>query len=174
MSEQQLPPPPPISVPPPPPPAQPARQGSKLVPIIVLAVIFGFLGVVLYMTKDAGSADDLKAGECFDRPTSSSFSTVNKRACTEPHDAEVFHVAEIDSDASTPVSITIEGFVDDECVPAFEAYVGASLDDSPDLGLGYFYPDFDGWADGDRTITCYVDRTDQAKLSESLKGSAGS
>ena len=155
-------------------PPPPARQGSKLVPIIVVGVIVAFLGVVLYLTKDAGAVDDLKTGECFDRPTSASVSTVTKRPCTEAHDAEVFHVAEIESDASTPVSITIEGFVDDECVPAFETYVGAALADSPDLGLGYFYPDFDGWKTGDRTITCYIDKADQSKLTESLQGSAGS
>lgn len=170
MTDQPLPPP----VASPAPPAGPARQGSKLIPIIVVGVIVAFLGVVLYMTKDAGAVDDLKSGECFDRPTSASVSTVTKRPCTEPHDAEVFLVTEIESDATTPVSITIEGFVDDECVPAFETYVGAALADSPDLGLGYFYPDFDGWKSGDRTITCYVDRTDQSKVTESLKGSGGS
>jgi hypothetical protein len=176
MTDQQVP-PPPIDEPPPPPPVTPpppVRQGSKLVPVIILGVIFAFLGIVLYMVKDAGSAGDLKVGECFDLPTSSSVSTVNTHPCTEPHDAEVFHVAEVDDPSITsPITFALNRFVSAECGPVFETYVGAPSDGTPELSVGYFYPSFAGWDDGDRTITCYVSNADDTKLSQSVKGSAG-
>lgn len=161
--------PPAVAAPPPMVPATPARQPGKWRVAIPLLVIGGFLAFVLWSVRDNQSADDLANGTCFDVPTETTVSTVTKRACTEAHDAEVFHNAEYDGGSTTyPISLSMDRFVTETCGPMFATYVGEDLEDS-DLTIGYFYPSFDGWGDGDRTVTCYAGRADGAKLSQSVK-----
>lgn len=159
------------------PPAVPASptRASKVPIILILGGIVVFLAVVLWLVRDNQSADDLAVGTCFDVPsTTEGISTVTKHPCTEAHDAEVFHVAEYPDGSTYPISLGIDRFIEDECVPAFATYVGTAYADSAELGIGYFYPDRDAWGSGDRTFTCYVVNADESKLTESLKGSAGS
>lgn len=146
-----------------------AKPASKLRVAIPLLVIGGFLAFVLWSVRDNQSADDLAVGTCFDVPTQTSVSTVTKHECTEPHDAEVFHNAEYVGESSTyPISLTMDRFVTETCGPVFATYVGEALEDS-DLTIGYFYPSRDGWDGGDRTVTCYAQRMDEAKLTQSVK-----
>ena len=153
-------------------PQPPAKQPGKWRVAIPLVIIGGFLAFVLWSVRDNQSADDLANGTCFDVPTETTVSTVTKRACTEAHDAEVFHNVEFDGDSTTyPISLTMDRFVTETCGPAFEAYVGEPFEDS-DLSIGYFYPSFDGWGDGDRTVTCYAQRVDDAKLTQSVKAAS--
>ena len=163
--------PPPIAPPPVAPPAAPARQPGRLRPIIAVGVLVLLLGGILWATKDNAAADDLKAGDCFNVPASNSISTVEKHACTETHDAEVFHVVEYDGGTTYPISLTLESYIQTACVPVFATYVGAGVDNRTDLAIGYFYPSRDGWDDGDRTITCYLANDDESKLTKSVKGS---
>lgn len=161
-------PPPAVTLPPAEPPA-PAKQPGKWRVAIPLVIIGGFLAFVLWSVRDNQSADDLANGTCFDVPTETTVSTVTKRNCTEAHDAEVFHNVEYVSDSTTyPITMTMDRFVTDTCGPVFATYVGEALEDS-DLTIGYFYPSFDGWGDGDRTVTCYAGRVDGEKLTESVK-----
>ena len=160
--------PPPALVPP-----APAKPPSKWRVAIPLVIIGGFLAFVLWSVRDNQSADDLAVGTCFDVPTQTSVSTVTKHECTLAHDAEVFHNAEYDGDSETyPISLTMDRFVTDTCGPVFETYVGEAFEDS-DLSIGYFYPSRDGWDDGDRTVTCYAQRDDEAKLTTTVKDSGG-
>lgn len=168
------PPPPPPLAPEPAPAAAAAKPPSKLRILLPLIVIGGFLGAVLWFTKDAQNADDLAIGICFDVPTQSSVSTVTKHPCTEAHDAEVFHNVEYPNQDSYPISLTFRSFASDACTPAFATYVGQAFEDNPDLDVGFFYPSSDSWGSGDRTVTCYAYRIDRAKLNASVKGSAGS
>jgi hypothetical protein len=171
MPPPGMPPPPPVAPPSMvPPPVPPQGQGGRLRPIIAVGVLVVVLGGILWAVKDNASADDLKAGDCFNVPTSSSVSTVEKHACTESHDAEVFHVVEYDGGTTYPISLTLSSFIDTTCVPAFATYVGADVDARTDLALGYFYPSRDGWDGGDRTITCYIANDDESKLTKSVKG----
>lgn len=171
MPPPDMPSPPPIAPPSmAPQPAAPATRAGRLRPIIAVGAIVLLLGAILWATKDNAAADDLAAGDCFNVPTSSSVSTVEKRACTESHDAEVFHVVEYDGGTTYPISLTLESYIDTTCVPAFATYVGGDLDTRVDLAIGYFYPSRDGWNDGDRTITCYIANDDETKLTKSVKG----
>jgi hypothetical protein len=155
------------------PPPAPAKPASKLRTIIPLVVIAGIIGAVLFATRDNQSAFDLDVGLCFDVPTETSVSTVTKRDCTTPHDAEIFHNAEYSGSTEYPTSITFENFVEETCLPIFGTYVGVAYDDAEDLTVGWFYPTSESWADNDRTVTCYLGRLDEAKLSKSMKGSGG-
>ncbi|HYK94396.1 MAG TPA: septum formation family protein [Candidatus Dormibacteraeota bacterium] len=158
-----------LPVPAPPPPLKAGRWR----PLIVLALLIAFVVVVVFTVKDNTAANDLKVGDCFDLPTATAVQTVTHHACTEPHTAEVFLVADYTGTAmDTPLTLLLEAFVGATCDPAFTAYVGRDLAASPDLSIGYFYPDVDAWQQGKRTITCYVAKTDQSAISASLKGSA--
>jgi hypothetical protein len=160
------------ATPAPPSGGQPAGRKGLLIVILVLVLP---LAIILWAVKDNTSADDLKAGDCFDLPTAASVSTVTHHPCTEAHTAEVFHVAEFTgSDMDFPVSFVLSRFVSENCAPAFETYVGADIDSNPDLAVGYFHPNSDGWSSGDRTITCYITRADEGPMTESVKASGTS
>src|SRR5215203_4365292 len=73
-----------------------------------------------------------------------------------------------------PISLALDRYLDGACVPAFATYTGEDFDTSEDLTIGYFYPSRDGWDSGDRTVTCYIVRSDEAKLTESVKAATGS
>jgi hypothetical protein len=168
---------PPAAEPPPlvsPPPAAPPRQPSRLRTYIVIGVIVAFLGIVLWAVRNNQSASDLAIGTCFDRPAGSSISTVEKHGCTEPHDAEVFHVAAYTPAGAYPGDTEFQSYIDGACAPVFESYVGEPVDSSEDLSYGWYYPSEDGWNGGNHTFTCYAARKDEAKLTESVKSSAGS
>ena len=152
-----------------PPPAAPPKPASRLRTVLTVGVIAVFLGVVLYVVRNNVSADDLAVGQCFDVPDrSEDISTVEKHECTEPHDAEVFHVAEITGD-SYPITLTFRNFVDESCIPAFATYVGRTYQEAEELDVGFFYPNSDGWSSGDRTVTCYIVRVDEAPMTQSVK-----
>ena len=163
---------PPLEPPAAPPAAATARPGRGR-PLIAVGLLGAFLLLVVFTVKDNGAANDLKIGDCFDIPSATTVKTVTHHPCTEPHTAEVFHVAEYSGrDMNTPISLVLDEFVGTTCDPVFATYVGKALADVPDLSVGYFYPTLDGWQGGDRTITCYVAKTDQSPVSTSLKGSA--
>ncbi len=137
--------------------------------IIIVGVIVAFLAIVLFVVRNNVDADDLAVGDCFNIPSGTSIQTVEKQPCTESHNAEVIFVG--DHDGTTyPISLTLDSYIEDKCVPAFETYVGRAIDSEPELSVGYFYPSRDGWDSGDRTITCYVTEPDEGPMTESLKG----
>jgi hypothetical protein len=151
--------------------AVPARQPGGRRAVLIIGAIVVFLVVVLFIVRNNVAADDLAVGECFDVPNGTSIQTVERHACTESHTAEVFHVAEYTGDGSTyPISLSLDRFIDEACVPAFEAYTGESLDTATELTIGYFYPSRDGWSSGDRTFTCYAALADESAMTESVKG----
>ena len=162
-------PPAPIEVPPPPPP--PAKQPSKLRTYLSVGVLVAILAVVLYAVRNNEDAGSLAIGTCFDVPSASDFSTVTKFDCTEPHDGEVVFVGELTGD-SYPITLTLDNFIDANCVPAAVAYVGRPAEEINDLELGYFSPTRDAWNDGERTLTCYLYDVNEAKLTKSVKAGA--
>jgi hypothetical protein len=154
-------------------PPVPALKGGRWRSVLVLVVLVGFLVVVVFTFKDNTTPIDLKVGDCFDIPTAISVQAVAHHACTEPHTAEVFLVTNYTgSPMDTPLALLLDDFVTATCDPAFATYVGKPLADAPELSIGSIYPNPDAWQRGERTITCYVAKTDQSSISTSLKGSA--
>ena len=145
--------------------AAPIRLGGEIIGAIVV-----FLAVVLFAVRNNVAADDLKVGDCFNIPNGTSIQTVEKHPCNENHNGEVFFVGEYTEGSNYPISLTLDRYIESACVPAFEAYLGRSIDSEPALSVSYFYPSMDGWDDGDRTITCYVSQPDKSPMTESLKG----
>lgn len=154
------------------PPAEPAaaaKPRGRGRTILIVGAIVVFLAVVLYVVRNQASADDLKVGECFDVPTQTTIDTVEKHPCTESHGAEVIFVGEYSGD-TYPISLSLDSYIEESCVPAFESYVGKDIDSQEELSIGYFYPSRDSWDSGDRTVTCYIVNTDESPMTESVKG----
>lgn len=151
----------------------PPIKAGRWRPLLLLALLIAFVVVVVFTVKDNAVVNDLKVGDCFDIPTATSVQTVTHRACTEPHTAEVFLIANYSgSPMDTPLTLLLDDFVGATCDPAFTTYIGEALASSPDLAIGYLYPGVDAWRQGNHAITCYVARTDQTAFSGSLRGSA--
>lgn len=151
------------------PPATAAAAPGKMRPVIIIGVIVAFLAIVLFAVRNNVEADDLKVGDCFNIPNGSTIKTVEKLACTESHNAEVFHVGEYTDGSTFPISLSLDRYIESSCVPAFETYVGRGVDSEPELSIGYFHPTRDRWDSGDRTITCYVAQPDDSQMTKSLK-----
>jgi Septum formation len=146
-----------------------AKQPGRWRAVIVIGVIVVFLAIVLYVVRNNVSADDLKVGDCFNIPNGTSIQTVEHHPCNENHNAEVVLVKDYDG-ATYPISLSLDSFIESNCVPAFETYVGRAIDSEPELSIGYFYPSRDSWESGDRTIICYVALPDESPMTESVKG----
>ena len=113
---------------------------------------------------------DLRVGDCFDLkdPTADQIEDVKAVPCTTEHEFEVFYVGAM-GEGSYPTDaagerrnhgrqvIFLEGafwtYVDQNCIPAFRAYIGKAWGDS-DLDIYWLVPTDDAWRSGDRTVQC--------------------
>ena len=148
--------------------AAPPKRGGRGA-IIIVGILIAFIAIVLFIVRNNVAADDLAVGDCFLIPDGTTIQTVEKQPCTESHNAEVIFVGEYTGD-SYPISLSLDSYIEESCVPAFESYVGRSVDSEPALSIGYFYPSRDSWDSGDKTITCYISQPDESPMTESLKG----
>lgn len=117
-------------------------------------------------------AASLKVGDCFDDTAAmfagEEFFRVPSVPCTQPHDNEVFHVAQYPG--ATFVLDDIDRFADLVCYGAFEPYVGRSYETSV-IDYAWFVPTADSWRRGDREVTCIAFHMGLEKLRGSVRGS---
>ena len=149
-------------------PSPAAKPVGNRRPIIIVGILVAFIVVVLFLVRNNVAADDLAVGDCFNIPDGTTIQTVEKHGCGESHNAEVIFVGAYDGD-TFPISLSLDRFIEDKCVPAFATYIGRDIDSEPALSVGYFYPTRDSWDNGDRTVTCYVSQPDESPMTESLK-----
>jgi len=169
-----LPPPGPTGYAPvPPPPAR--RNRGNLLGLGILVVIIVVIGGGLWLFRDrlSGSVTELAVGDCIDRPpTDSTITEVQHQPCSGPHDGEVFAVLihPAPDGEAYPVVSGFDDYVEQNCIPAWEAYTARSWATDTELSLNYIHPTLSSWADGGRNITCYTMRVDDAKLNGSVRG----
>ena len=114
----------------------------------------------------------LAVGDCFDVPTAGGdITSIAKRACHEPHTGEVFHVFEATAAGGYPSDTDWEQLIYPVCDPVFETYTGTFVGDRLDIGYVYFVPTPDGWASGDRRVTCFINSLDGSPLTGSHRAS---
>jgi hypothetical protein len=118
-------------------------------------------------------------GDCFDRrrldrPAEDSATRqtdiVLKLDCSLPHDNEVIGVLEQPEEGGYPGEDPLLAFARNNCVDAFEPYIGRAYEVST-LELGYYLPSQVEWDEGVRVIGCYVYDVSGAKLVGSVAGS---
>jgi hypothetical protein len=159
--------------PPPPPPPDKRGQWLRLGVIIVIAVVV-VGGFVLFRDRLSTSAGDLNVGDCMDDPAETTGITeVQRQPCNEPHDGEVFAVFSHTAAPGAPYPPASEfgDLIDDECVPAMEAYTARSYDEvlAAGLDISALYPAASSWSDGNREVTCYLLKLDGSKMTGSVR-----
>jgi len=118
-----------------------------------------------------GNVLTLADGDCFDDPSGEETQVTDVPIvdCADPHDNEVYKIVEITGDVY-PGSEAIGSRADDECVLAFDAWVGEPYETS-ELDFGWLTPTSESWDAGDREIVCFVYRVDLAKMTGTMEGS---
>jgi Septum formation len=130
---------------------------------------------------------DLRVGDCFDLndPTADQIEDVKAVPCTTEHEFEVFYVGAMGK-GSYPTDaagehrnhgrqvIDIDGafwtYLDQNCIPAFRAYIGKAWYGGSDLDIYWLVPTDDAWRSGDRTVQCAAFYPGIYRLTRSLRG----
>jgi hypothetical protein len=109
-------------------------------------------------TEDNENADafTIAVGDCLNDASiqNEEVTTIPLVTCDKPHDTEVVASVLID-DGDFPGDDAVASRADDECLAAFEDYVGLAYEDS-DYDFAYYVPTAESWAGGDREILCTV------------------
>jgi hypothetical protein len=132
------------------------------------------VSVLVLASCSTNSVEDLKPGDCFDDPTANGefieeIETVPMVDCDDPHDNEVYaNLNAVDGAFPGDDALYEEAVV--RCLPLFESYVGSPYDTSR-LDIVPITPLAEGWADGDRAITCVLYDLELNKLTGSMKSS---
>ncbi len=143
--------------------------------LIVLVVLVGGIGLVGWMFRDrlSGAAGDLAVGDCFEVPTADQVENVQHRPCTDPHDGEVFYVADYPNADAYPPKADFESWVSSNCLgTVFESYVGAKYEDRTDVDVVWFSPTDEGWKNGDHEVSCVLSPADGSKVSTSYRAAS--
>lgn len=121
-------------------------------------------------------APTAEVGECVDIDVNSaSVSELEGFDCSKEHDVEVYAKSKLSIDGDYDQT-TVDSASIDECLAAFEPYVGVDYYSST-LEVYYMYPDADGWKSGDREVVCVVypldaDTGAAVRTTGSVKGSS--
>jgi hypothetical protein len=140
----------------------------------VLCIVANARGGTLTGSAEGLGGDDefihltrLQVGDCFDRPEQGVVDGVERVACSQPHDAEVYFADDLTGDRY-PGDTTIDEESADRCVDRFEAFVGVSYQASR-LEWGAVMPNQTTWEAGSRHVACYVFDPD-GKLTGTVEG----
>ncbi len=148
--------------------------------VIVPVVVVGLLAVAAFVVRAPGPATafSLSVGQCFDIPTDAEVGDVDTLDCSAAHDAEVFVARAVtapvpSADGAYPGDAAYGSWVGANCGDAAQrAYLGPAA--RADLAVGYFYPDANAWAHGERRVTCYLHTLDGSRLTAPLAGAGAS
>lgn len=113
---------------------------------------------------------DLRPGDCIDYSALDEVVvSVPPVDCSQPHEAEVYHVFEITGLGRDFDEEAVARRADQGCRAAFEEYVGTPYLES-ELYSNHFSPLREGWEAGDRTVVCFL-FPEQGALTGSVQGS---
>lgn len=122
--------------------------------------------------EDAADVFAITVGDCTndEDQAAAEVSSVPVVPCAEEHDNEAYWAFDLE-DAEFPGDTAVRTLADEGCYGAFEAFVGATYEDSR---YDYFpmSPSSLSWAQGDREVVCFVYDVSGAKLTGSAAGTA--
>jgi len=137
---------------------------------IAVAMVLTVVGLTGCDTSTI-NASDLRVGDCFDVPDgASTFSSLRRTSCDTPHSGEVFHVfdATTTAGATYPSDPDWGALIYPVCDPQFDAWTGTSIETSTVVRYRFLVPSKDEFGRGGRRVTCFLSRTDGAKLDTPL------
>lgn len=156
-----------------------SRRKSNLGSMLVLGGAIAVVAIVAIVMAQRGDGErsgdvsvfDLRVGDCFDGPEdfSTSVETVRAVPCAEAHDNEIYHAFDV-PDGPYPGEADLDASADQECVGAFESFVGRDYLESV-LEFFPITPTSSSWAAGDRTVSCALHARDLSKLTGTMRGS---
>jgi hypothetical protein len=132
------------------------------------SILSNFIGGTPISRDDSGAATEdnenadaftITVGDCLNDSSivtteMTEVATVPLVTCDKPHDTEVISSVLVE-DGEYPGDEGISTRATDECLAAFEDYIGFSYADSV-YDYGYYLPTEESWAGGDREILCTV------------------
>jgi len=145
--------------------------------LVIGLLIAGAVGVGGFFLRDmtSGYVTDLKVGDCFDLPSSTtdSISEVQHHPCTESHTAEIVGIVDYPTAAGAayPGHDNLRAFATTQCVRFFQSYSGRDPYTDPELTVGWMLPLQDGWDQGDHGVSCHLFRVDEGPMTRSYRGS---
>jgi hypothetical protein len=166
------------------PPAAPARrsgwQGLLRFWWIPVVVIVAASALFFSARRDDSGAisgagtltvSDLRVGDCFNLQDEDEelIGEVDAKPCTEPHIYEMYFVGDM-PDGDFPGQAAMDQFAADQCLPAFEEFVGLSYQESI-LEIFYLTPSEESWDAGDLAVQCAVHHPALETVSESYRNS---
>jgi hypothetical protein len=125
---------------------------------------------------DAGNVFALEAGDCFtatdDLLGGGEVQDLPTLDCEDEHDGEVFAIFAVMDvpDGGYPDVEELQANADEDCLGAFEDYVGVPYEEST-LLFANLVPTEASWADGDREIVCFLFAEDEGPLTGSMADS---
>ncbi len=155
-----------------PPAAAPARKGINIGGWLIRGGIIAAIVVAGLVFRDrlSGNAGDLKVGDCFDDPGAvAEVTDVQHHPCNEAHDSEVMFVGNYPAQDEYPGDEAFGLFAQQQCVPAFEAYLGRDYESDTEYDYGFYYPAEESWSDSDHEVACFIYRLDGATMTSSVK-----
>lgn len=134
---------------------------------IVLGVVGVLVGAGLYIAAALGAFDDIddldddsvtadfEVGDCVEVPEGDFFFRLSSQDCAQPHEGEVYRVAELPAaaDDEYPGTADVQEQIGQSCVAEFETYIGTPYGESA-LDFAFVYPTRQQWEDGDRGYLC--------------------
>jgi Septum formation len=145
------------------PPRRVSALGITAVIVVVLAVAAGAYVVATHhfrqkteLTYHVAAVFNLQQGDCFNSDQNGLGVTV--RACSTPHDAEVFATFPLAA-SSWPGVDAVQAQAQDGCSARVASYMNPELVQNA-LAQESIYPDEQTWRAGVRTVVCAVRSTD--------------
>jgi hypothetical protein len=118
-------------------------------------------------------------GQCFDTDQFAAGSAIDLSSvrivdCAQPHQQEVYAIAEQPADPGAPYpgDDVLGAFAEDSCLMAFTNYTGLDYRSSH-YDIANARPDKAAWDRGERTIICALHDVDFAELTGSAKAGSG-
>lgn len=128
---------------------------------------------VLLAVACSQSVFELAVGQCINLPDGEQITNVETVECSEPHDAEVYALPQHPAgpDEPYPGDQAVQEFGQEQCLAAFEPYVGRDYSSSAIFSTT-LTPSPESWAEADdREVVCLLVGEGGSQLTGSKRGS---
>ena len=133
-----------------------------------VALLAGLLVAGLAVSCSDDAPNDFEAGECTTADLAGLTTEIETVECDQEHAAEAYAQFDLSGD-EFPGLDEINAEAEDRCITdLFEDYVGLPYEESIYLAT-YLGPTEESWGDGDRTVICIINGTNDGSP---LEGSA--